>query len=252
METATAERESLLPKEKTKPAFNIETQSILLYGPPKIGKTTFASQAPGVLFLATEKGLGFLEAHSVTIKSWEHFIEVMGEVAQGEHAFKTIAIDTIDNLVKLLALKLCEKHKVGHVSFDRLGFGVGADMMAGEIARVLLKITNELELGLILISHATTKNFKVSGSDDKETKIIPTLPDKVREVVVGHCDHILYAEIREGGVSGGKLQKRHVMRTTASREYDAGSRLDGLPDPLPLKWSAFEEAIKGAQAKKGN
>lgn len=60
----------LLPTEKKQPKQKLEDYSILLYGQPKIGKSTFCSQMDMPLFLATEPGL---EALSV----WGEFESII-------------------------------------------------------------------------------------------------------------------------------------------------------------------------------
>ena len=49
-----------LPTAKTPAKRSLSDVSILLYGPSKIGKSTFASQAPNAIFIATEPGLNAL------------------------------------------------------------------------------------------------------------------------------------------------------------------------------------------------
>jgi hypothetical protein len=40
-----------LPKEKTQPSRDLTAKTTLLYGPPKIGKSSLASKFPGAVFL---------------------------------------------------------------------------------------------------------------------------------------------------------------------------------------------------------
>ena len=46
-----------LPTTKTKPTTDLAKQSILLYGVPKLGKSSFASQFPEARFFECEPGL---------------------------------------------------------------------------------------------------------------------------------------------------------------------------------------------------
>jgi SpoVK/Ycf46/Vps4 family AAA+-type ATPase len=63
-----------LPQAKTPPKKKMEEQTILIYGPPKIGKSTLASQFDNPLFLATEAGLNALEVFQVPIPTWDDFL----------------------------------------------------------------------------------------------------------------------------------------------------------------------------------
>ena len=87
-----------LPTQKSKPQFSMSNLSMLLYGAPKIGKSTFCSRAEDALFIATEPGLNHLETYNVRVNSWREFLEVMALIAKGNHPFKTIVIDTVDKL----------------------------------------------------------------------------------------------------------------------------------------------------------
>jgi len=53
----------MLPTKKTPPKQDLAGLTVLVYGPSKIGKSTWCSQADGALFLATEPGLNALEVY---------------------------------------------------------------------------------------------------------------------------------------------------------------------------------------------
>ena len=63
-----------LPLERSKKVIELAKQVILVYGRAKIGKSTFCSNFPSALFLATESGLNQLEEFKVNITSWEKFL----------------------------------------------------------------------------------------------------------------------------------------------------------------------------------
>jgi hypothetical protein len=90
-----------LPTTKTKPTTDLAKQSILLYGVPKLGKSSFASQFPEAMFFECEPGLNHLEVFKLPTYSWEAFLEACKLLAKGDHNFKTIVIDTVDNAFKM-------------------------------------------------------------------------------------------------------------------------------------------------------
>ena len=71
------------PTAKTPPKCSLSDVSILLYGPSKIGKSTFASQAPDAIFLATEPGLNALEVYQQPIRNWGEFSGDLRRTRQG-------------------------------------------------------------------------------------------------------------------------------------------------------------------------
>jgi len=86
----------LLPTAKTPPKASLSDYTVLVHSRPKAGKSEFCSHADNALFLATEPGLNALEVYQVPITSWDDFLAACGEIAEGNHPFKTIVIDTVD------------------------------------------------------------------------------------------------------------------------------------------------------------
>lgn len=107
---------SLLPTKASKPKISFEEYTTLIYGAPKTGKSTLASQFEKPLFLATEAGLNALETYNTEIDSWEKFLEVCAEIVEGKHGFKTIVIDTVDNLFNMCSAFICKRNKIQHES----------------------------------------------------------------------------------------------------------------------------------------
>lgn len=233
-----------LPTKKSKVEMGLENYTTLIYGPSKIGKSTWCSQAGGALFLATEPGLNHLEVFSVGVQSWQALLDACALLAKGDHEFKTIILDTIDNAYKMCSEHICGKTKVLHES--DLGYGKGYALVNNEFQRVLNKLAF-LPYGLILVSHSQEKD--VDTRVGKVTKIVPTLPNKAREIVMGLVDVILFCDLEEVVDPDGKASYRRVVRTKPNRNYDAGDRTGKLPETLPLEYKAFADAFEAASRK---
>ena len=164
---------SLLPTAKTQPKPNLADLTVLVYGPTKIGKSTLCSQADGAVFLATEPGLNSLDVYQVPIQSWDDLLAACAEIEKGEHPFKTLIIDTIDNAYKFCTDYILKKFKIDHES--DLGYGKGYAIVNNEFQRVLTKLAF-MPYGLFLVSHA--KEIEVETRTGKYTRIVPTLPDR--------------------------------------------------------------------------
>ena len=70
-----------------------------IYGPGKIGKTTFGSQMPNALILAFEKGYNTLpNVYAQDITTWSEMKMTLRELKKPEvkEMFHSIIIDTID------------------------------------------------------------------------------------------------------------------------------------------------------------
>ena len=191
-----------LPTEASKPVTELGKQSILLYANPKLGKSTFASKAPGALFFECEPGLNHLEVFKVPTYSWEAFLEACKLVAKGDHNFKTIVIDTVDNAFKMCSDYVCAKHGIEYEG--DMGHGKGWALVKNEWHRVLTRLAS-LPYGLILISHAIDKTIETRTGE--YTKTTPSLPDRARNVVLGLVDIILF------GDSVAKRMLRAMLRS---------------------------------------
>ena len=233
----------MLPTEKTPPDIKLNRQTILIYGPSKIGKSTFCSQIDNALFLATEPGLNGLETYNMPIKTWRELLDASSEISKMDHKFEFIVIDTIDNAYQMCSEYICERHKVFHES--ELQWGTGYAFVRNEFHRVINKLSL-LPMGLILISHSKEKEIKTrTGSF---SKIVPTLPEKASDMIVGLADIILYCDIENKINENDKPYFNRVIHTKQHTDYEAGDRTKKLPETLPLD---FNEFVKYFNNKKG-
>lgn len=97
-----------LPTTKL-PAATQDPQNLIIYGLPKIGKTTVLSTLDDNLILDFESGSKYVSALKVEINSLKDFAEVYKALKESEHKYKFITIDTVtalEEFVKPLALKM--------------------------------------------------------------------------------------------------------------------------------------------------
>lgn len=224
----------MLPTAKTPPKAELADLSVLWYGKTKIGKSSTCAQADGALFLATEAGLNHLETYQVPITSWEDMLQACADVAAGKHPFRTIIVDTVDQAYRLCTDYVCTKFNIDHES--DLGYGKGYALVNNEFTRVLTKLSL-LPYGLYLISHAQEKEIETRTGP--VTRIVPTLPDKARKIVLGLVDMILYCDLDITSGPNGEQQARRVIRTKPSLHYEAGDRTGRLPEVFDLDYSTF-------------
>ena len=234
----------MLPTEKTPPRMSLADLTVLVHGPAKIGKSTLCSKAEKALFLATEAGLNALEVYQIPISTWNEFLSGCREVAEGKHEFKTVVVDTLDNLYRMCSEHICTKHKIQHES--DLGYVKGYALVNNEFYSALNKLSL-LPYGLFLICHSQEKEIETRTG--KHTRAVPTLPDKARRMVLGMVDVILYCDMTTVAGDDDKPVERRVMRTKPTETYEAGDRTGRLPDVIELDYAKFVEAFE--QAKPG-
>jgi hypothetical protein len=238
----------MLPTKKTKPSDDPMQYSILLYGPTKVGKSTFASQADKAIFLASEPGLNALSVFKVDIDSWPALLAACKALDTEEHEFKTIVLDTVDNLYEFCLEHVCRglKDKDGHpISHPAdLGYGKGWSAVNLEFKRVLTKLA-AMPQGLILISHSKEKEIETKTGS--YTKIVPSSGGA--KIILGLMDLVLMTEVQSTKTEDGIMHRR-IIHTKPTSTYDAGDRTGKLPAELPLDYKAFTDAF--TKATKGS
>lgn len=232
-----------LPSAPTPPKQSLSDLTIFIHGAPKAGKSGWCSHATTPLFLATEAGLNHLNVHQVPIATWDEMLAACAEIAQGKHPFKTVVIDTADNAYRMCTRYILDQQKITHES--DLGYGKAYAMIQAEFYRVINKLAL-LPYGLILVSHSEAKEFDTRTG--KITRMVPTLPDKARRMLMGMVDVILYFDLERQTKSTGEIVFERSIRTKPSVYYDAGDRTGRLPETIEPTWDAFVAAYQIAVA----
>ena len=204
----------ILPIKKSEKNTNLSDQVILVYGRPKIGKSTLCSYFDDAVFLATEPGLNHLEVNKVNITSWKKFLEACAELAGGKHNFKTVIVDTVDNLITYCSDYVCTENNIDHPS--ELPHGKGWSMVTTELKRAVIKLA-ALPYGLIMVSHA--KQEEIETKTKKYNRFSPDLSGKNKSVVLNMQDIILFMD---SGMKDG--EEVGIVRTKPSLFWDAGDK----------------------------
>lgn len=111
----------ILPKKK-RPAIRLDPKRLLLFGPPKIGKTTIVSALEDSLIVDMEEGSDYVDAAVVKVKNLTDFADLIKSLKEdkdsneGFKPYKYITIDTLsalEDLACLLAVKDYKKSPMG-------------------------------------------------------------------------------------------------------------------------------------------
>lgn len=170
---------------------SLKGKYLLIYGASKIGKTSFAVQAPRTLTCAFELGLNALSGQRyVPIPKWSDFKKVLSQLRkpQARELYDTIVIDTAT-----WAYGLCEKYICQREGVDELRaipWGQGWGMVKNEFSEALREITM-LGFGIILICHEKEKPTDIRDEEGNAiTRVEPDGPRQMREIIDALVDII--------------------------------------------------------------
>lgn len=250
-------RESLrLPGAVRKPTADIGRSMVWLYGEPKIGKTTFASEFPGTWFIATEKGQDWVEIREPTlVNCWDDFIEWCLFMANNQPTkfadgtpIRTIAIDTIDGLFRMCLEHICRS--LGVDDPGELPHGKGWAQVNTEFDRVMNKV-RRWPFGMVCISHVRSKEFKARGR--KTDRQEPYIGAAGARWAQSAADLILYAHTQEVATKDANgnpigVEEQRVLLTHPQSWAVAGGRMlrsMNIPPIIPLDYKTFIKYFPG-------
>lgn len=227
---------------------------VLIHGPHKIGKTTWAAGAPGAIFITTEDGQDSVDAQAFPLcHTWQDMLDAVATLYTEKHDFATVVLDSADWAEKLAQKQVCATGKVKNI--EDFGYGKGYTYVS-DIFRELLDGLNavriERKMQVILIAHSEIKRFDDPLADSYDRYQIK-MHRSVAKLVQEWTDVIGFAQLdtmtKEEDLGFKKTKTRaidtgqRVLRLTPSAAYDAGNRF-GLPATLPLNYASFAEAME--------
>lgn len=236
----------LLPKKSKGITRHPEELMLMFYGPPGIGKSVAASQFPGVCFLSTTRGLGWLDVPEVRVTDWDNFQEVCSEIAKGNHNYKCFAIDLIRDLYEM-ALEYVMEEELGGRHPSDFDWGKGWGAVGKEFRRVFAKLMNlqtksGRHYGMIFIAHDDTKEIKTKLF--KTDKIVPKVSKGTFEWLFGLLDILCFMRMEQFRDDEQKavVQKR-VMFMAPSVEHEAKSWNKEIPATIEFEDKNVYELI---------
>jgi hypothetical protein len=237
---------------------------ILLYGQEGVGKSTFGAGAPNAIFVPTEDGLDQIEAAKFPLaNTFGDVMEYLTALANDEHDYGAVVVDSLDWLERLIWDHLCREHQCESIELVAGGYGKGytfALKQWRELIAALNYLRMERGMVVVMIAHAEIKAFadpEAAAYDRWQ----PRLHKSAVSIVCEWCDAVLFAGFRyrtktEKSGFGKERTTAHAIGT------DGGQRIIRpvggpaclaknrycLTKDIDLDWSAFVKAIEGVKS----
>jgi len=178
-----------LPTTKNEPITDMGKYTFLIYGKPKIGKTSLAAQFDKNLLIALEPGYKGLSVYAVDVpmeNGWDRLNQIRNSLLNDDNSFKTISLDTANIIYDICLEHVCAEMGVSHPS--DVDWGKAWKAVGDEFKKFNLDIMAN-NYGLVVLAHEKLKEIKndagikieqigpafSSGAEDFYAKTIDTI-----------------------------------------------------------------------------
>ena len=198
----------VLPTERL-PAKRRNPKFMILFGKPKVGKTTMMSMLDNNLIVDLEGGSEYLSAMGVQARSIKDMGDIVTALKEeneklGTYKYQFITIDNASRLEDMAlpyALRLYKETPMGkHFNGDvrTLPNGAGYFYLRQAVKNVI-EMFAELAPHLILIGHTKDRSINVEGEEMTEMSI--DLVGKLGDILCGDADAVGYVSRRKNETS---------------------------------------------------
>jgi hypothetical protein len=223
--------------------------------------STFASCAPRPIFLQTEDGLGEIDCDKLPLSTtFGDAMKALSELYTEQHPYRTIVVDSLDWLERLIFAEVCRKRNVE--SIEDIGYAKGyifALTQWREFLEGLSALRNDRGMTAVLIAHARIERFENPETESYD-RYVPRLHKLAAAVVQEWCDEVFFATYKvytkqtEEGFNRKRSQGigtgERIIRTQERPAHVAKNRLN-LPEEIPLDWNAYAQHLTDGNNKGG-
>lgn len=212
-----------------------------IYGPGKIGKTTFGSQMPGALILAFQKGYNALpNVYAQDVTTWADMKIILRDLKKPEvkDLFHSIIVDTID-----IAAAACQKYIISQAGVDTLNqipYGQGWSRVKRQLEDTFREVT-QMGYAVLFISHDKDKTFKRQDGTEYN-QIVPTLGNSYNLIIKDMVDIYGYAHL---AIRDGEPRRVLTLRSLDGT-IDCGSRFKYMQSEVNFSYNALVDGLNRA------
>lgn len=219
----------ILPS-KPIPKVTSDPKNLIIYGMPKIGKTTVLSTLEDNLIIDFEDGSDYVEALKIKIHNLNEFGELCKALQDSSHKYKFITIDTVtalEEFVKPLALNMYKKTPAGaNYNGDILNapMGIGYSFIRQAIEFVINKLST-YTTNIILVGHVKDKTItSVEGKELGSVKDFD-LTGKSARILAAKSDAIGFVYRDENSNLCFNFETNGIASAGARPEHLANKRI---------------------------
>ncbi len=219
--------------------------------------STFGAMAEAPIFIQTEDGLAGIDCERFPLATkYRDVLAAMGELYTEPHEYRTVVLDSLDWLERLIFVEVCANRNVE--SIEDIGYGKGyvfALTQWREVLAGLDALRNDRGMNVILIAHAQIERF-ANPETDTYDRYSPRLQKLASALVQEWCDDVLFATYRihtkttNEGFDRKRVQAigtgERIVRTTERPAHVAKNRL-GLPEEFPLDYRNYAAYCRGEE-----
>ena len=233
---------------------------VVVYGPEGIGKSTFASQFPGAVFIDTEGSTTHMDvARFDKPGKWMDIHEAVDWTIAHPDQVGTLVIDTADWAEKLATRYVCKEEVIdpkgntrGWDNIEVPGYGKGYVALKNAFQVLLDKLSQLPPLGVnvVITAHAILKKFEQPDEMGAYDRWALKLNEKnVAPIVKEWADILLFMNydvviVEENGRNKAKGKAKRKMHANHRPTYDAKNRY-GLPDDMELSFEPLKDIYAG-------
>ena len=200
-------------------------RTLLMYGPPKIGKTTMLSSLDKCLIIDTESGSNMIEGHILNANNRKELIDILKQAREG-HEFTYIAIDTIDKVVQWAEEAVCVENSVQALA--DLPFGKGWGLAREKVMNTIHAFRDVCD-HLIIVGHRKTARAVIEGQATVEPESLD-ITGRLKNMIMSDSDAIGYVFRDE--------DEKLMISFKSDTALEAGSRSPHLRGQIiPFDWS---------------
>jgi hypothetical protein len=190
---------------------------MIIYGPPKIGKTTALAKLDGCLIIDLEQGSDMVEALKVKANNLSELSQIGKAIMKAGKPYKYIAIDT------LTQLEVWAESDAKELSLPQ---GAGYLYLRMAIKKWMDRL-EQLSDHIIYIGHLKDKQIEKKGKEVSAKDL--DLTGKIRNIACANSDAIGYVYRQEG---------KTMISFNSNDDINAGSRCEHLKgQEMELDWS---------------